>query len=185
MVGQPPPWRKQIYLEQGRDKYANSTDCLIAACLDDRVTDPFYYWNDDFFMLDDNAITTWHRGDIAEHIRAIGQSNTYRSAGVKMHMLLEQLHISTRYSYELHIPIAIYKADFIEAISVLREMGVQEHFKRTLYGNMARLGGDPRPDVKITGTGSGIPQDADWVSSSNNSFHQGELGRQLRARFAT
>ncbi|MDX3229577.1 hypothetical protein [Streptomyces sp. ME19-01-6] len=50
-------------------------------------------------------------------------------------------------SYELHVPMPVQKSGMLAALEIARHLDVVH--KRTLYGNLAGLGGDQTGDVKI------------------------------------
>ena len=54
---------------------------------------------------------------------------------------------------------------------------------RALYGNYNEIEGEDAPDVKIITPDQEIPEGAAFVSTSDASFVNGVVGRQLRARF--
>jgi hypothetical protein len=173
---------RHIPVAQPASRFVNSTTNLLAACEHPDVSGEFAYFNDDFFVLADlpDGIPALHRGPVVEVLAATG-SSAYRQGAVATARLLRFLGVREPLSYELHIPMVIRKAGMISAIVAGRHLRVLH--KRTLYGNLARVGGDRAPDCKITSLCGAIPDGAVFVSTSDHSFAEGLAGAQIRARF--
>ena len=83
------------------------------------------------------------------------------------------------YNYELHVPIIFNREKLGQICKVWGSIGA----KRSLYGNYFVQESEERNDVKIYDLKSIPPEDADFVSTSNFSFSNGEVGRFLRKKF--
>lgn len=176
-----------IDVPQDGPKHHNTYRNLRAALADDRISDQFVLMNDDFFVVARvDEIPPVHRGPIDEHIVAYERTQNTRLLRRRLllrRMLLE-LGVERPLDYELHIPMVIDRATAVEVFDLadkVRPPGMEPTGKRTLYGNLARIGGTPAADVKIRGARDPMPPGA-WWSTSPRSW-PGEPGRTIRRMF--
>lgn len=168
-------------------KYRNTTENLLAACHDERVSDDFILFNDDFFIVQPiPELPTLHRGfvyDVLEQYEAKTRSD-YAQGMRETFELLRELGYRNPLSYELHIPMLINKQKFIEVIAKQRELrpDMKVVHKRTLYGNLTNMGGVKTKDVKVYDSHQQIPA-GPFVSSSDASFKRFQAGLRIRHKF--
>lgn len=176
-----------IPTEQVGSKYKNSGANLRAAVGDDRVSECFYLFNDDFFILKPIEIMpVLHRGSLDDFIKCYERATGYVSGAIRTKKMLESLMPGSFCSYELHVPMLMKKSKLQEAHKLhdrlLPEEGV--HI-RTLYGNYHGIGGTQTKDVKVYHNQSFDRRYADmtFLSSSDYSFRYGDVGRYIRRNF--
>lgn len=156
LCGGRPPWANgvtHIPVPQHPNKYADARNNLTAALLSDEVSDPFYLFNDDFFVMRPmDHVPILHRGYLEDVIATYRNPNdgTYvRAMGYALE-LLRSRGIDRPLSYELHLPLLIHKDPMIEALALREVYGPGDRYHlRTVYGNIANLGGTKTIDVKI------------------------------------
>lgn len=186
IAGHCPPWVTGVHHipvpQNGRSRFANSTANMRAACEHPDVSDTFAYFNDDFFVLRDlpDGVPVLHRGPVADVVAATPHS-AYRMGAIATARLLRHLGYPEPLSYELHMPMTVHRAGMLEAIERGRNLPVMH--KRTLYGNLAGIGGEQVPDCKIVDRNAPIPAGVWCVSTSDQSFAAGLVGRQVRDMF--
>jgi hypothetical protein len=188
IAGHRPPWLVNvghIPTEQTGTKWANSTTNLRAACTHPEVSQRFTLVNDDMFLLADqpDGVPVYNRGlldaVIAEHhdrrwSRYV-QGMTATRTRLAAHGYTDLL------SFELHVPMPVDKTLMLRAMALGSRIPVWH--KRTAYGAVAGLTGEQIADVKIP-TRRGLPRaGAQFVSSNDQSFARGEVGRLIRARY--
>ena len=184
MAGYRPFWVSgvgHIPTVQYLDKHANSTANVRAACEHAGVSDPFILFNDDFFVTRPvGQVPAWHRGSVAEFIRGSRMAGAYRSGAAATAELLTTLGHPDPNSYELHTPLIVDKQTMLRALDLGR--GVRTLHKRTLYANLAGLGGHRHDDVKVDG--DALP-DKSWPfwSTSDMAFTHGRAGQLIRGLF--
>ena len=83
-------------------------------------------------------------------------------------------------SYELHAPLVVHKESMLKALDLGRGLPVLH--KRTLYGNLIRLGGDQVEDVKVKTLHDPGPAGV-FVSTTDATFAHGKVGERIRAAF--
>jgi len=164
--------------QKGETKWERVAYTLRKVCMCPEISDTFYLFNDDFFILQPTEeIPPIYNGDLKDRIKSLGNSR-YNVQLKFTKEVLERRDLGTK-NYAVHIPMPIEKE---KALEVLDEFNGYPMF-RCLYGNYWDIGGEDRPDVKIK-TNSGIPaEDDQFVSTSDVTFKWGEIGRYLKRRF--
>lgn len=95
--------------------------------------------------------------------------------------LLVQLGHDDPLSYELHVPLPVDKAGMLTALDLGRHLDVVH--KRSLYGNLARLGGERSEDVKVLHRGPrGFGSQSVFLSTMPDAFSAGLVGQFIRRR---
>lgn len=164
LVGHKPKWVRErlgnqdgVYFvprEQKASKYRNATEALVEVTneLGSSMSSPFLLWNDDFFCMQpvQGPMPIYHMGALGEVIdwyRRMRHVGAYWRGMGQTYQLLKGLGYGEPLSYELHLPMPIYREPLLEAWERGRHLEVL-HI-RTLYGNLARLGGTYREDCKV------------------------------------
>lgn len=198
IVGHLPNWidrHKVQYLrtEQYELKHANTLNNLATACDHSDISDRFVLMNDDFFVLQPvDQLPVLHCGPVDEWI-ASRSDTSYRLRAIRTRDLLVELGYdgSRLLFYELHVPMPVDRAVMMEAIKLMRgQRKPWTYNKRTLYGNLAGIGGERTTDCKIMDDakwdrlgGAATVEQWRFLSTIDGSFKYGKLGRWLRARF--
>jgi hypothetical protein len=190
LVGYRPRWAigvEHIPTRQaGRTKYENTTRAVRAACEHPEVSDTFLLANDDMFVMhyQDGGMPVLHRGPVrdVEAYYAARASGAYLRGMRETAALLAELGHPDPLSYELHVPMAVDKTGMLAALDAARHLTVVH--KRTLYGNLAQVGGKQIPDVKILHR---APRDfgpaSPYLSTMPDSFAAGAVGHFIRRAF--
>jgi len=190
MAGYMPSWVQEaayIRVDSHFDKYRSSTLNLEAACQNPYVSDPFWLFNDDFFVMKKlDTLPIYHRGPVEEVIPYFQEtypSSPYLRVMQATLALLRAEGIDYPLSYELHIPLLIHKQPMLEAIA--RGRSTRAFHKRTYYGNISGIGGTYSDDCKVR---PGIMRDwRTWplLSTSDDVFREHEVGTYIRDLFST
>lgn len=152
--------------EPGGTKHARTTSHLRLACLTDDISDPFVMWNDDFFATAPvHQVPVLHNGPL---VPRMGRGSWYHGQRATERWLRQQLGGRVLMSYELHVPLVVHKQPMLEALGRLGEIEHPVPHKRTVYGNLAGIGGIHSSDVKVWTPRAEIP--IPWVSSSDGTF---------------
>lgn len=185
IAGHKPSWLRNVLhvpTRQTSSKYRNSTANLEAACRHPDVSDDFILANDDFFVLQPTLrLPVFHRGPVAdvEQYYATRFNGRYLDGLRVTRDLLVQLGYPDPLSYEVHAPMPMNKDWFFETLNVGRHIPVLH--KRTLYGNLAEIGGIRLRDPKVTGTGA-FPRDVTFLSTMDSTW-RGQVGEYIQQRF--
>lgn len=176
VVGGAPYWLntdtvRYLPRPQSGSPYTATMDHIMVACCNLEVSDPFMLWNDDFYAMKPVQVQTLHRGRLADLIRQYSMQRTPWSKGMAdAYRVLAGFDLDDPVSYENHIPMIIHKEVMRSAVRVVQrlKMGEFSHL-RTLYGNMADLGGVEAPDVKMVRRSDPFPK-GPWLSSGDATF---------------
>lgn len=189
IFGGAPEWVRGALLvatDQRDTKYRVTTRALRTACEHPSVSDPFLLFNDDFYILRPiDEIPVLHRGPVAAVLRQYrerwGGTSQYSKGMAQTLALLKRLGHARPLSYEVHVPLTIHKAAMLKALEIGEASGIRVLHKRTLYGNLAHVGGRLIGDCKISKRQARTPIKGPWLSSSDGTFEGFE--RFLRSRF--
>lgn len=188
LIGYRPPWvggvRHLPTRQAGRTKYQNTTAAVRAACEHPEVSDTFLLCNDDFFtMTPVDQVPVLHRGPVreVEAYYATRGNGSYLRGLRETRDLLVHLGHEDPLSYELHVPLPVEKAGMLAALDAGRHLDVVH--KRTLYGNLAGLGGERLEDVKVLHRGPRFKAETPFLSTMPDSFANGVVGQVIRRAF--
>lgn len=185
IVGHRPGWLRDVIHvphEPLRGKLVTITDALRAACRHPELPERFLLVDDDFFVLQPmETVPVLHRGTLAEWTRSGRNVSAYGTNARRARQLLESWGITEPLSYELHIPLVMARDATLEASE--RAGTAAAGMLRSLYGNLAGIGGTEVPDVKIRDLTQVADIDWRFVSTGDMAFARGRVGEQIRDRF--
>lgn len=145
-----------VTTEQNINKWRNATNNLITACKDERLSDDFILFNDDFFILKPIKLEDLHanKGPVETVYKNYFEKNGRTSYGdgmVQTAQFLSKMGYKHLLSYELHIPMVMNKRLVLWLFSLPDVMSIQVLHWRTMYGNMYLKDTNTIPDVKVMG----------------------------------
>ena len=172
------------YTQLGKNKWERVNNTLKAVCENDQITEDFWLFNDDFFVLKKVKKlepmcggTLWAR---AQKVAArIGGRETKYSEQIKNTARVLRDRGYDRLDYALHVPMLINRR---LALLTLDEFTGYPMF-RSLYGNHHKIGGVLAEDVKIQNAVDLPKADAVFLSTDDNSFENGAVGEYIRKAF--
>lgn len=192
LVGHKPAWVGNVGhlpVPQDSTKFRNTTRSVYEACKSAEISATFSLWNDDFFALQRTTIPNWHRGpvvpskqELAKKMRARRRA-AHRSGRAATYDLLVRWGYEHPFDYDIHVPMKVDSDLMVEVLDRAASANIAALHKRTLYGNVAKLGGRRHDDPKITSLTATWQPRQRWVSTYDRSFADGKVGRDLRARF--
>lgn len=180
------------YSQTAPTKWERVRNMLLQVCDEKRITEDFWLFNDDFFILkkmDCENLKPFCNGTIQEHIEHIekkhgGVRSSYTEGLRHMVDNLEKAGLST-ISYAVHKPILFNRKKLKEVLTKFPD----EPMFRSLYGNYWKIGGEHSPDVKIVAMNYGdidkVKNEWSLLSTSDKSFRDGNVGEFIRKRFTT
>lgn len=170
-------------------KWQRVRDMVVEACKNDKITEDFWLFNDDFFILREVSenIPPQYDGTLENRIEKINKLNLgnyeYRR---QLNHLIKTLKSASRgiLDYAVHKPMLINRKRMLEVLLRYPD----EPMFRALYGNYWKIGGVNTPDVKIRnviqkGIGQAI-NEWDFISTNDNTFTNGDVGRYIRSKFS-
>ena len=184
IYGYCPKWVKPdhyVRVVQDQDnKWQNVNKMLRLACNNPKITDSFWLFNDDFFIMKPVKNPTNHyNGDLYKRIVRLednyGKITEYSQLLRDCCKELESLGCDTK-NYTLHVPMLFNRKKALEVFSLTEFPGF-----RSLYANYFKIGGNQMRDVKITSKTKEY-KDGIYLSTDERSF-DGEVGKQIRSIF--
>ena len=172
--------------QQGDSKWQRVSYTLRRVCECDGITDSFYLFNDDFFILRPvESIPPIYNGDLKKRVKEIENRHGGRASGYS-HQLEQTMNELKRrglptLNYAVHIPMLIDKRKALEVLDAFDGFPMF----RCLYGNYWNIGGQDHKDVKIATKDKTPNEDWEFVSTSDDSFKHGSVGMFIRKRFKT
>lgn len=172
-------------------KFERVRNMLYQACSNDKITESFWLFNDDFFVLQPKpeTIKPMYNKTLQDRIAKIesrhgNMPTDYTKRLRHLVKTLEEAGLPTL-DYAVHKPMLINRK---KALEVLDKYPNEPMF-RALYGNYWKLGGESNHDMKIQLVNynkcATIMREWDFLSTSDESFEVGNVGRYLRDRFNT
>lgn len=174
-----------IRCSQGENsKWANTTKMLFKVCRNEDITEDFWLFNDDFFIM--KPFTLEHNvtnGTLEDRIKEIegarGGNGSRYTANLKIaKQLLEEKGLPTK-NYAVHIPMLVNRRKALEALTMFPECPMF----RSLYGNYVDEPTIERLDVKKRFITDEISEEEDLVSTEDKTFQIGQAGQFIRDRF--
>ena len=167
--------------QRGLTKWERSTNTLRVACETEDLTEDFWLFNDDFFVLEPvRSLPYMVRGELATRIQDIVSRRVIHKYADNLEEARKQLEAKgcSTLDYALHVPMLINKQKALEVLDTFRSP-----MFRSLYGNYWNVGGIVTRDVKIHKT-TGLPEAGQLLVSTNDtSFSEGEVGKLIKSRF--
>lgn len=168
IVGQKPAWARNVTV-LAPDKWLSKWHGLMAdtwsACkrLSGRT---LLLMDDDYFILRPvKTVKPVHRGSLIED--AERRMGAYRHTLVNTARYLVDKGIEKPLSYEVHVPMVVDADGMAEALEPVANAR-RPLQARSVYGNVAGVGGKPGTDVKRWEAG---PMPADFLSVAPSSWH--------------
>lgn len=172
-----------------KSKWEQVRNMLLRACDNPELTEDFWLFNDDFFVLKEmnENMPQWYDGTLRDKIneveaRHMGEHTEWTNNLRHLEQLLLEAGKPTL-NYAVHKPILINRGKLKEVLLKYPS----EPMLRALYGNYWGIGGVDSPDTKLTkmknvSLGTNLTN-WDFVSTSDASFRNGDIGQWLRQRF--
>lgn len=160
---------------------------IKACCLNPEISDSFWLFNDDFFIMRPmrEDMPAQYNGDLRSHIEKVkarhgGQDMDWT---VRLRHLCETLEGAGKdtKNYAVHKPILINKSKALEVLDKFPD----EPMFRGLYGNYWDIGGVSNHDMKVLLKDYPVEKFKDWefLSTQDDSFRDGIVGRYIRDKF--
>jgi hypothetical protein len=155
IIGHCPEWCKpdihipldDLHLNISR----NIKDKIYRAAKDERITEDFMVFNDDYFFLRETDITDYpfyYKCNLEYTVGPANQGNAYQKYAQTTYDLLKAKGLTT-FNYDTHKPIIYNKAKFIEIADAHSWKGTHGPIIKSLYCNVLGVTGVPEHDCKI------------------------------------
>lgn len=173
----------RLYHKQNEStKWANVKSSLLKVCACEDITEEFYLFNDDFFVMKpfEGEFINYTAGTLEARIREIYQKNGSSAYSRQLERTRNELLIDgfDTISFCVHLPMLIDKK---KAVHVLKAL--DSPMFRSQYGNRAQVPYIYHADVKIYDKNEEPSEDCDYLSTIEDIFRDGKAGEFIRSRF--
>lgn len=173
-----------LIVQDGRTKWKNVNKMLKEVCENDEISEDFWLFNDDFFILKPIDSETPEYNGTLESV--IGYIENIRDGAVTPYTKqlrntvseLQKRGLGTL-NYAIHVPMLVNRK---KALKVFEEFPGCPMF-RSLYGNYWKIGGKDVDDVKIWDLLEYPSEDAEKISSNDSTWIHGVVGKFVKERF--
>lgn len=139
------------------------------------LTDWFYLFNDDFFVMEPvNGTPYYHRGLLVDQIQARRRTEWYKASLIKTSEILGPAALS----YELHVPFLMEKHKLYALIELFDLETADVPHVRSLYGNVFGVGGLQIEDVKNIHN----YKRSTYLSTTESTFKFNDIGKYIRSQ---
>ena len=174
--------------QSATSKWQRVREMLYQACQNDKITEDFWLFNDDFFILKPMSedMPPQYNGDLMTYIEKVERrSGGQNEFTLRLRHLVDTLHDAGRgtLNYAVHKPMLINRKKMLKVLDLFPD----EPMSRGLYGNYWDIGGENKHDMKIRILNFtnmyAVENFWEFVSTSDVSFRDGEVGGFIRHRF--
>lgn len=170
--------------QTGNTKWAKSNSSVKEACQLEAISENFILFNDDFFVMKKiEELDYYYHGTLDSRVKEIiGRNVGWRTSGYARRLIKESISLQfmgkPALNYAVHIPMIFNKKQTLD----LFEKFPRKIISRAIYGNYYEVGGIDTEDVKIYQLDEKPSEDSVFLSSTNVSFAQGEVGKYIRRK---
>lgn len=185
--GQPEGLEPDIRLKHdqvGNSKWEMIRSSMWKAVSDERLTEDFFLFNDDFFVMepvDTDSFRNFVDGTLGRRIDELHSEsgmNAYTRTLFKLEQELKTMHEPTM-NFDVHLPMLLNKE---QVRSTLYKCSSPQ--MRSAIGNINRLPFVIHPDVKVYDLES-VPVNETYLSTNDDTFKKGNVGKYIRETFTT
>jgi len=170
------------HIQTGGTKWQRSTSSLVAICKNHDLTEDFFLFNDDFYVLEPQYenFTNMAFGSIEMRIKDLRTRHS-NSGYIRQLEQMEKELIRKGFptvNYALHVPMLVNRRQALEVLS-----WSESPMFRCMYGNMTHQVYKTHEDVKIYDLETVPGKNWDFLSSADNTFKNGKVGEWIQERF--
>lgn len=170
--------------QKGVMTWEKTTSTVEAICRNKDITEDFYLFNDDFFIMKPVEETPiYYDRTLFRRIQQIqkkrgGAPSLYSMQLAQTRDALQEEGYKT-FNYAVHMPMLVNRKKALEVIHQYPNL----RMFRSVYGNVADVGGEQHADVKIVGKDIEPPKDCDFLSTGDGDMKESKVGRFIMERF--
>lgn len=175
------PDRAIIHKQTGANKWERIRSSLLRVVKEPELSESFFLFNDDFFIMQPqgegfiNFIDKTLQWRVDDLRKTFPYLNHYGRTLEKANAELKQRKATTL-NFEVHMPFLMEKS---KALTILQCSSPQ---MRSIYGNLNAVPYVQHDDVKVYDLEQ-VPEQSDYLSTSEVIFENGKVGEYIRSRF--
>ena len=172
-------------VQKGKTKWDRVRSMLKSIAEDNRITENFVLFNDDFFVMKPvENLPMYRYGTLEQLCDRIKRKNGAPTAYTNnLELTIKKLKDNNfcTWNFELHVPMVFNRGDLRELINLFPDT----RGTRSLYGNLYGDEDDieDMKDVKIYKTEEMPPFDTVFLSTDDVSFSRGKVGKLIKSIF--
>lgn len=177
--------RHIYYPQEGPTKWTKTSSLLREICQNENITENFIWFNDDFFVLQEQETLNYYKDrTLTARVLDFAKLGWHQINGAYQ-TRLKQASRALKFkncesdNFELHIPMIFNRKQLLDIMTTFPGVGA----KRSLYGNYYRVESEQRNDVKIYNLTDKPDKTWDFVSTTDESFSRGEVGKYVKKQF--
>lgn len=175
------PDRALPHVQSGADKWERIRSSMLKVITEPELSDEFFLFNDDFFVMKPikGKFVNFADKTLSWRIEDLRNVHPWLNPyGRTVYKAREELKIQgfPENNFEVHLPMLFEKA---KVNSILKCSSPQ---MRSIYGNVNRIPFIQKDDVKVYDYDT-IPEDADYISTNDDTFTKGKVGEYIRQSF--
>lgn len=183
--GQPKGLKPDVRLphtQTGETKWAKIKSSMWKVTGDDDLSDDFFLFNDDFFIMKPvkGKFVNFVDGTIMRRVEELHHDcyglNAYARTLYKANEELKTLGCPTM-NYDVHLPMLLNKKLVRESINKCSSPQM-----RSVYGNVNNVPYKVMSDVKVYDKES-VPTESVYLSTNDDTFKNGKVGEYIRSSF--
>ena len=171
-------------------KWENTYRQMRLICECDEITDEFWFFNDDFFVMHPTTedLPQQYNGLLQDVIREVESYSKDESTMYWTNQLRVLIDWAERegygtVNYEVHKPMLINRKKMLAVMNKYPDV----LFTRSLYGNYYKIGGENTGDIMIKHPEDRIgwikDRNSRFLSTTEESFADGKIGEYIRSKF--
>lgn len=169
--------------QNGPTKWDLIKSSMWEALNNEEITDPFFLFNDDFFVMkkQKGEFINFVDQSLEERLEELRKINKWLNPyGRTLYKAQQELRIDgqTEHNFDVHLPMLIHKEGMKAALKKYSSPQM-----RSLYGNSAKVPFVIHPDVKVYSKDETPAKDVDYLSTNDETFRAGKVGEFIRGRF--
>jgi len=171
------------FQQEGKDRYEKVRNTIARACRNEDLTEDFWLFNDDFFVLQPiEEEFCYDQGTIRQHVARLYRTHGFHSHYAKGLEKAENALVTAgkpTKDYTVHLPMLINREAALEALEAFSDaVGF-----RNIYGNYIEADSTTRRDVKISDIYGRPDSSWDFCSTSDGAFASGAAGAVICRTF--
>lgn len=176
------PDRAIAHKQTGPTKWDQIKSSMWKAVMNDELTEEFYLFNDDFFVMQrfTGKFINYADRTLTDRIEDFRLENPwlvpYARTLVKAREELKSMGCG-QVNFEVHLPMLMEKQKVISSINKCSSPQM-----RSVYGNINAIAYVQHDDVKVYDLDN-VPKCPDFLSTNDKTFTHGKVGEYIRATF--
>lgn len=177
------PDRYIPFKQKGYNKLDKVHSTIEDICKNDEITPNFYLFNDDFFIMQpyeqDIPLSNGSLEYLAYSIEKRNGVESFYTQYLKYTSKVLKERGYDNLSYACHVPLLINRQQGLQTLETFPSISLF----RSTYGNHHKLQGKLIDDVKIVDYNTIPDEDCILLSTYEDSFEKGQVGKFIRERF--